>query len=75
MALTCWGGIGVATVKHSASITYRKLTLPLVAATILANHAFNLTVARSIDRPNGVQRLSKAAAVTGVQSASHVPVS
>jgi hypothetical protein len=28
-------------VKHSASITYRKLTLPLVAATILANHAFN----------------------------------
>ena len=39
--------------KHRASITYRKLTSPLVVATSFANHAFNLTSDHSIDRLNG----------------------
>jgi hypothetical protein len=35
-----WGGNRV---KHPASITYRKLDLPLVVATSFAKQAFNLT--------------------------------
>jgi hypothetical protein len=35
-----WGGNFV---KHPASITYRKLSLPVVVATTCAKQAFNLT--------------------------------
>jgi hypothetical protein len=46
-----WGGNRV---QHPASITYRKLGLPVVVATTFAKQAFNSTSAHSIDRLNGL---------------------
>jgi hypothetical protein len=46
-----WGGNRV---KHPASITYRKLGLPVVVAATFAKRALTLTSADSIDRLNGL---------------------